>query len=181
MIGALQNVAYPKIAAKIGHVLIRGKLKQPDAKKRVDRKLMVNLPQPFKHTSGDLRVFVYGTLMPGELGYQQFCAGRVTQTWAAIAPGKLYDLPAGYPAMTSGQGWVQGYVLAFANPQILVQLDDYEDYDPGRGEADNLYYRQQLEVFSRDRTSLGLAWVYLMRSQFVQALRGKYLPNGRWR
>ncbi|MBW4553088.1 MAG: gamma-glutamylcyclotransferase [Aphanocapsa sp. GSE-SYN-MK-11-07L] len=140
---------------------------------------MGNSPGSFK--SQDFQVFVYGTLMPGQSGYQQFCAGQVIQTRRAIAPGQLYDLPAGYPAMTSGPGWVQGYVLAFANPQILVQLDDYEDYDPGRGKADNLYYRQQLEVFSRDRTSLGLAWVYLMRSQFVQVMGGKYLPSGRWR
>ncbi len=140
---------------------------------------MANSPGSGK--SEDLQVFVYGTLMPGQSGYQQFCSGQVIKARRAIAPGQLYDLPAGYPAMTSGQGWVQGFVLAFASPQILAQLDDYEDYDPRRAMADNLYYREQLEVFSRDRTSLGWAWVYLMRSQFVQAMRGKYLPSGQWR
>ncbi len=139
---------------------------------------MANSPGSFK--SQDLQVFVYGTLMPGQSGYQQFCAGRVIQARRAIAPGQLYDLPAGYPAMTSGQGWVQGFVLAFANPQILVHLDDYEDYDPGRAKAENLYYRQQLEVFSRDHESLGLAWVYLMRWQIVQSMGGKRLTHGSW-
>jgi gamma-glutamylcyclotransferase (GGCT)/AIG2-like uncharacterized protein YtfP len=142
---------------------------------------MSSLPQFSDQNSGDLRMFVYGTLMPGQLGYQQFCVGRVTQIWSAIAPGQLYDLPAGYPAMTSGQGWVQGFVLAFANPQILSQLDDYEDYDPGRSSADNLYDRQQLEVFTSSHSSLGLAWVYLMQPQFVRVLGGKHLSNGCWR
>jgi gamma-glutamylcyclotransferase (GGCT)/AIG2-like uncharacterized protein YtfP len=140
---------------------------------------VANSPGFFK--SQDLQVFVYGTLMPGQSGYQQFCAGRVRQARRAIAPGQLYDLPAGYPAMTSGQGWVQGFVLAFAHPQILSQLDDYEDHDPERSSADNLYDRQQLEVFTPSHSSLGLAWVYLMQPQFVRILGGKHLSSGYWR
>jgi gamma-glutamylcyclotransferase (GGCT)/AIG2-like uncharacterized protein YtfP len=140
---------------------------------------VANSPGSLK--SQDLQVFVYGTLMPGQSGYQQFCAGRVIQAQRAIAPGQLYDLPTGYPAMTSGQGWVQGFVLAFANPQILTRLDDYEDYDPDRSSADNLYDRQQLEVFTPSHSSLGLAWVYLMQPQFVRILGGKQLSSGCWR
>lgn len=128
-----------------------------------------------------LSVFVYGTLMPGEIGYQQFCAGRVSQSQPAIAPGHLYHLPAGYPAMTPGTGWVQGWVLQFSDSKILSVLDQYEDYDPNRAPSDNLYDRQQVAVLTPTQQPLGLAWIYLMRTESVRALAGQYLPSGRWR
>jgi gamma-glutamylcyclotransferase (GGCT)/AIG2-like uncharacterized protein YtfP len=130
--------------------------------------------------TSSLKLFVYGTLMPGGEGYQQFCAGRVFQAQPAIAQGQLYALPAGYPAMTLGEGWVQGFMLEFEQADVLAQLDEYEDYDPQRSPADNLYCRELLPIFTLDQTPLATAWIYLMPSNQVVALGGRYLPMGCW-
>jgi gamma-glutamylcyclotransferase (GGCT)/AIG2-like uncharacterized protein YtfP len=130
-----------------------------------------------------LSIFVYGTLKPGGVGYQQFLGRYSVQSIPAVARGQLYDLPAGYPAMTVGDGWVQGVVLGLADPSVLAKLDAYEDYDPERPAADNLYYRTEIEVFAADAQApaiLGRAWVYLMQPSQIQALGGHYLASGNW-
>jgi gamma-glutamylcyclotransferase (GGCT)/AIG2-like uncharacterized protein YtfP len=132
------------------------------------------------NNASSLKLFVYGTLMPGGVGYQQFCIGRVLQAQSAIASGRLYALPAGYPAMTLGEGWVRGFMLEFRQAGVLAQLDEYEDYDPQRSPAENLYYRELLPIFTPDETPLATAWIYLMQSNQVAVLEGKYLPMGYW-
>lgn len=49
-----------------------------------------------------VRVFVYGTLKPGEANYKRYCAGKVIDVKIALVQGKLFALPMGYPAMTLG-------------------------------------------------------------------------------
>ncbi|NET53980.1 MAG: gamma-glutamylcyclotransferase, partial [Merismopedia sp. SIO2A8] len=44
----------------------------------------------------DTKVFVYGTLKPGEVNYDQYCASKVVEEIRAIAFGELFDLPIGY-------------------------------------------------------------------------------------
>ena len=66
-------------------------------------------------SSDGLRVFVYGTLKPGEANYQRYCAGKLVNAQRAMVLGKLFALPAGYPAMTLGDIPVQGYL-----PKIWV-------------------------------------------------------------
>lgn len=44
-----------------------------------------------------LRVFVYGTLRPGEANYARYCAGSRSQ--AARVRGRLYVLQVGYPQL----------------------------------------------------------------------------------
>ena len=128
-----------------------------------------------------LRVFVYGTLKPGEINYNRYCAGKVVEERNAIAFGKLFSLPIGYPAMTVGDEAVRGCLLAFTNAAILSALDSLEDYDPNRPVAQNLYNRQQIETFDSTSQPLGLAWVYLMTCERVQQLGGTWLPDGNWR
>jgi gamma-glutamylcyclotransferase (GGCT)/AIG2-like uncharacterized protein YtfP len=128
----------------------------------------------------NLKVFVYGTLKPGEANYQRYCAGRVVEAKRAIAFGQLYDLPLGYPAMTPGNSPIQGFVLTFADPAILSDLDDLEDYDPNRTPEENEYYRQQIETHSPAGQALGLAWAYLMTFEQVQRLEGVLMPPGWW-
>ena len=127
-----------------------------------------------------LNVFVYGTLQPGEFYYSQYCEGKVMRVCEAIAFGQLYDLPMGYPAMTLGDRPVYGALLSFADPAILNSLDELEGYDPRRSPTENEYERQQIEVFSLDGRSLGLAWIYLMTAVQVQLLGGVLLPEGQW-
>lgn len=128
-----------------------------------------------------LKVFVYGTLKPGESNYLQYCAGKVIEEEPAIAFGRIFHLPScGYPAMTIGDRKVQGYLLSFADPNVLPDLDRLEDYNPHRPPEKNLYNRQQIKIFDRQERSLGLAWAYFMMPEQVERLEGVDLPSGCW-
>ncbi|HEY9708979.1 MAG TPA: gamma-glutamylcyclotransferase [Oculatellaceae cyanobacterium] len=126
------------------------------------------------------KVFVYGTLKPGEVNYQMYCTGKVVEAKRAIAFGQLFDLPLGYPGMTLGENTVQGFVLTFADPAILSLLDELEDYNPNRIPEQNEYNRQQIEIYNPTGQALGLAWVYLMTLEQVQRLGGILIPSGWW-
>ncbi len=129
---------------------------------------------------GLVRVFVYGTLKPGEANYQKYCAGQVTDVKRAVTLGKLFALPMGYPAMTPGGDSVHGYLLSFADLGILDALDDLEDYQPARQMSANLYYRQQVEISDLQELSLGKAWAYFMSLERVSQLKGVALLDGCW-
>jgi gamma-glutamylcyclotransferase (GGCT)/AIG2-like uncharacterized protein YtfP len=132
------------------------------------------------HNSASLRVFVYGTLKPGEANYQRYCVAKVVEVQKAIAFGQLFSLPFGYPAMTPGNSPVQGFLLSFSDPEILNQLDWLEDYNPQRPATENEYYRQQIETYNTALTSLGRAWTYLMTPEKVHIYGGTFLPHGWW-
>jgi gamma-glutamylcyclotransferase (GGCT)/AIG2-like uncharacterized protein YtfP len=126
------------------------------------------------------RVFVYGTLKPGESNYRRYCDLRVLESCPAIAYGQLFALPVGYPAMTEGQSIVRGVVLTFEDSSILSKLDRLEDYHPNRHPDENEYQRLAIEVFNSDRQSLGKAWAYIMASEKVRSYGGILLPEGSW-
>ena len=119
-----------------------------------------------------LRVFVYGTLKPGEANYEFYCEKEVVDAKKACVRGELYALPQGYPAMTTGNDLVYGYLLSFANSEILNSLDELEDYHPQRLAWENLYNRTQVEIFDLESNSLGLAWVYFMNSTKIHQVKG---------
>ncbi|MEH1850746.1 MAG: gamma-glutamylcyclotransferase [Nostoc sp.] len=127
-----------------------------------------------------VRVFVYGTLKPGEANYKRYCAGKVVDVKKAFVQGKLFALPMGYPAMTLGDSKVYGYLLSFSNPKILNELDVLEDYQPHRQTPENLYNRQIIEVYEPQSRSYSWAWVYLMTLKQVEQLRGFLQPDGWW-
>lgn len=127
-----------------------------------------------------VKVFVYGTLKPGEAYYQQYCAGKVISTKIAIAHGELFALPQGYPAMTTGNSPVYGYLLEFSDIAVLQELDVLEDYSPSRQNYKNLYNRQEIEILDLQRQSLGSAWVYLMTKDLVVHFQGVPQTNGWW-
>jgi len=127
-----------------------------------------------------IKIFVYGTLKPGECNYQRYCEGKVVDAYPAIARGELFALPVGYPAMTEGVENVYGFVLTFSNNAILAALDELEDYHPSHPAAQNLYQRQEIEVFNQDRQSLGKVWAYIMLRDRINALGGIPLANGFW-
>jgi Uncharacterized conserved protein len=128
----------------------------------------------------NLKVFVYGTLKPGESNYQRYCAGKVVEEIEAIAFGQLFNLPLGYPAMTLGDNSVHGYLLTFAEPGMLTLLDELEDYDSHRMPEENEYNRQKIEAYHPRGQSLGLAWVYLMTFEQVERLEGVMVSSGSW-
>jgi gamma-glutamylcyclotransferase (GGCT)/AIG2-like uncharacterized protein YtfP len=127
-----------------------------------------------------LRVFVYGTLKPGEANYQRYCAGKVVDSKKAFTLGKLFALPMGYPAMIPGKNQVHGYLLSFTDMTVLKSLDELEDYQQTNAVSDNLYNRERVEIYHQQSGSLGLAWVYLMTSEAVSRLGGVFLPDGWW-
>jgi gamma-glutamylcyclotransferase (GGCT)/AIG2-like uncharacterized protein YtfP len=127
-----------------------------------------------------VRVFVYGTLKPGEANYKKYCAGKVVDVKRAFVRGKLFALPMGYPAMTLGDSQVYGYLLSFPNPRILNELDVLENYQPIRQLPENLYNRQMIEVYEPESLSLGWAWVYLMTLEQVEQLGGCLQADGWW-
>jgi gamma-glutamylcyclotransferase (GGCT)/AIG2-like uncharacterized protein YtfP len=127
-----------------------------------------------------LRDFAYGTLKPGERNYDRFCASAVTSAEPALTRGALYALPAGYPAVTPGDGWVHGYLLAFEDQAVLASLDALEAYDPSAAPGDNEYYRAEAEVFDSAQRTLGRAWIYLMTPDRVRRMSGVLVPQGSW-
>jgi gamma-glutamylcyclotransferase (GGCT)/AIG2-like uncharacterized protein YtfP len=133
-----------------------------------------------------LKVFVYGTLKPGEQNYLSYCGDRVITAVPALVTGKLFALPAGYPALVWAEsaGWVQGFLLTFATNEPLQLLDQLEDYQENRPAAENAYQRRQVTVFSPDieksPIALAQAWVYLMEQKQIAHLGGIFLPQGYW-
>ncbi|MEM7769933.1 MAG: gamma-glutamylcyclotransferase [Cyanobacteria bacterium P01_E01_bin.6] len=127
-----------------------------------------------------VKVFVYGTLKPGECNYTRYCEGHVLDSFEAIAYGTLFDLPMGYPAMTDGDSPIKGIVLCLANASHLTVLDELEDYDPRRSPCENEYNRQAIEVFSPSGMSYGQVWTYVMDVEKTRSFRGKILPDGIW-
>lgn len=127
-----------------------------------------------------MKVFVYGTLKPGECNYQSYCADRVVEAIAAYTWGQLYHLPLGYPAFTSGSQKVKGFLLIFTDEEILESLDQLEDYHPQRSPQDNEYERQKIPVYDLCDKPLGEAWGYVMALEKVQQLGGVLVPSGWW-
>lgn len=137
--------------------------------------------------NAECRVFVYGTLKPGESNYH-LCADFVVEAHPAIAQGQLYALPLGYPVLTPGNGLVHGIALSFSNPAILSILDDYEKHDPVELEQffpevvldEHQYERSQIPIHDSNQQPFGLAWAYLMTVKQAQRLSGVLLPDGSW-
>ena len=127
-----------------------------------------------------LRVFVYGTLKPGESNYQRYCQKKVLEVKRAIALGKLFALPFGYPSMTPGESIVQGFLLSFPDAGVLRHLDWLEGYDFYGPAEQNEYNRREIETFNPAFVSLGTAWVYLMTPEQVHSYGGVLLPEGWW-
>lgn len=132
-------------------------------------------------TTNLLKVFVYGTLKPGERNYQYYCADKVVEIQEAIAYGKLFALLLGYPAAIFPENYlVRGYVLSFFDFTVLAALDELEDYHPNRASSQNDYQRHQVEVYNSNLDPLGKAWNYSMSQQKIAAYGGVFLKNGWW-
>jgi gamma-glutamylcyclotransferase (GGCT)/AIG2-like uncharacterized protein YtfP len=134
------------------------------------------------------KVFVYGTLQPGEVNYS-ICADWVIEIEPAIAYGQLFALPFGYPAMTSGTNPVYGVVLSFIDAAILEILDEFEQhepttfafYTPNQLLEQNQYQRQRIPIFHHNGQPKSSAWAYLMTQTQIDRLVAVPIPDGRWK
>ena len=103
------------------------------------------------------KIFVYGTLLSGEEN-SGFLAG-LPVTPAKVL-GRIYRLPAGYPAMTvtpahitpdsRRQDWVTGELVELPDDRRLAFLDNLEGVNRG------LFIRTRLDVSVASRTCV--AW-----------------------
>jgi gamma-glutamylcyclotransferase (GGCT)/AIG2-like uncharacterized protein YtfP len=128
-----------------------------------------------------LRVFVYGTLKPGQFNYQAYCSDLTTTIQPAKLRGQLFDLSVGYPGMIAGKDWVKGYLLSFKNAAVLADLDRLEDYQSDRPSHKNEYQREWVEVFDEEERTQGFAWAYFMSLEKVEQYEGIWVANGDWR
>jgi gamma-glutamylcyclotransferase (GGCT)/AIG2-like uncharacterized protein YtfP len=128
-----------------------------------------------------LHVFVYGTLKPGEANFDRYCGNRVISRHRAYIHAELYDFPAlGYPGAIHGTSRVHGYVLTFANAEVLIDLDELEDYHPDRLPAENDYTRELVVAYPLEGHVLLSAWAYLMTPTRIQQAGGILVPDGWW-
>jgi len=125
-----------------------------------------------------MRVFVYGTLLPGCRNHERWAAPHLISCEPARARGELYHLPAGYPAVVEGGGWVRGCLLELPD-HVLADLDELEAFDPSAPMEENEYYRREITA-TLSNGSACPAWIYFMTPERVQAMRGARIPSGNW-
>lgn len=115
-------------------------------------------------------LFVYGTLLRG--APQGGLLSKLSRTDARVS-GRLYRMPAGYPALVpeSGVGFVYGELISGVDERLFVLLDRYEGVEEG------LYVRRELDVLVGLLRRRALVYVG------VEPLRrgGVLVPGGRWR
>lgn len=127
------------------------------------------------------RVFVYGTLLPGERNAHVAARGFTAQA-ATLRGFTLHHLhPEGYPALTPGpaDAAVRGAVLTY-DPQAwkaaLPGLDDLE----GLYDTPPLYIRQVAPVTLEGGEEI-TAWVYVYaRAERLLAPGARVVPGGDW-
>lgn len=128
-----------------------------------------------------VKVFVYGTLMPGECNHQSYCQGQIVPPLPGYVLGEIYHLQHfGYPGVCEGKDKVWGYCLTFPNGFCLADLDNLEDYQPGRNSRLNVYDRFRANVFDPQGKVISEAWLYRMAPARIREYGGIYLPLGQW-
>jgi gamma-glutamylcyclotransferase (GGCT)/AIG2-like uncharacterized protein YtfP len=129
----------------------------------------------------NIHVFVYGTLKPGGVNFDRYCGTRVVHSYRAYIYGELYDLPTlDYPGVIHGTNKVHGFVFAFADAKILLELDELESYDPLRSPTENDYHRKFIATHTPDLRPSVSAWAYFMNPDLVRRASGVLVPDGWW-
>lgn len=133
-------------------------------------------------------LFVYGTLREGGSNHawlQRTHPEGLTQAWVA---GRLFQLPAGYPALVSGaepgtpppgQGWVRGDFVGYED---AAELDSaLADLDPLEGVEEGLFTREILPVVLEGGHHY-LAWVYVFHVERLPRLEREAveIADGDW-
>ncbi len=128
-----------------------------------------------------LKVFVYGTLKPGESNYSRYCEGKVIASERVYTRGELFHLQAlGYPGLARGNNRVEGILLTFTEESALVNLDLLEDYRSDRDPDLNEYQREKIEVYNLSDEPLGQVWGYIMSRKKINQYGGIPVTSGWW-
>ena len=129
-----------------------------------------------------MKVFVYGTVMPGGKYYDYIFNDTLPSFLEAKVRGKLYDLNVGYPALLlGGKNWVYGFLLSFEDENILKKLDMLEGFDETNLQAANEYDRTITSVFDLKEDFIGQAWVYSMNENQLSRFNYSVLESGVWK
>ena len=123
------------------------------------------------------RLFVYGTLRPGQQRWPaiEFFVARSEP--ATLSGFTLYDLPAGYPAIEPGDGTVVGTLLHLEAERVeeaISKADAIEGYREGDGQS--LYERVEVEVAGVS----AYTYVYHPNRQADLRERGRLVEGGDW-
>lgn len=102
-----------------------------------------------------VRLFVYGTLMPGFDNHRRI-ADYVRSARPGIIQGILIDLGA-FPALIHGEGRVEGVLLELDAAALRI-TDFIEGFHPDEGRS--LYIREMIQIDLDDGTTEE-AWTYL--------------------
>lgn len=135
------------------------------------------------NTAKPARVFVYGTLMPGERNEQVARThGFPTAQPATLHGYRLFHLtPENYPGIVPGEQLdrVHGYLLTYRDDtweKVLPLLDELEGLD----ETPPLYTRAQVQLETGGKKEN--AWVYVYaRAERLQGPGAQFIPSGDWR
>ncbi len=121
-------------------------------------------------------IFVYGTLMKGELRHRMIARHRPARVTTASVAGRLVHLGE-YPGLVPGEGRVLGELVVLDDPaEALVELDDVEEFR-GYGAQGSLYRRVVIEA-KGDDGERWLAWTY----RYVGSVEGApMIASGDWR
>jgi gamma-glutamylcyclotransferase (GGCT)/AIG2-like uncharacterized protein YtfP len=147
-------------------------------------------------------MFFYGTLKRGQSNHERFCRGYLSAE-PATTPGRLYELPFGFPGLRvdagnvravgttdhradaqrqresvptpppSAPGWDLVHGELFAFGDPEERLVALDAFEGYTPGENSLYERVLIPVRSGDGTSL--AWAYELERPV-----GTYLPGGRW-
>ena len=123
-------------------------------------------------------IFAYGTLLEGAANHARFCADALTIEPASMQ-GRLYRLPAGFPAMIEvPDGTVYGEAMTFPDLEAtLAGIDLLEGYRPDRPEH-SLYLRRVQPVTLLRTGETIPAYCYLWRGPLPEG--AVPVPSGRW-
>lgn len=125
-----------------------------------------------------LPVFVYGTLRRGFPNHDRFCFD-VLEVVPAWAPGRLYALPYGFPAMIpAADGRVIGEILTFPDPAALRRLDHLEGFRP---DGPRHYDRIVVEAHPLDGGRPVRAWCYVYTASRIDSIPdAAHIEVGDW-
>lgn len=107
--------------------------------------------------AGDF-IAVYGLLRAGQSGFDRFgLAHAFREAGPCVIKGELWDLGL-YPALVEGEDRVLGELFEVLDPDVMADLDAFEDYWPGEP-ARSRYERRKVRLVEPDRDAFVYVWL----------------------
>lgn len=123
------------------------------------------------------KIFVYGSLLQNFWNHDKVLKYRTRSMHKGTLKGELYHLPAGYPAITTGETPIHGEMYVLSHPKHLKSIDLLEGYTGD--ENIDLYIREKREVTLEDGSTHD-CWVYIYRNEDYVKSKGKHISHGDW-